>query len=132
MKRSGSESRNIKGCFLGADGSGKRSNQRSRSTRGTRSVINKAEIDHNPKIQPKLEKGLLSPTDLTEVQKCYLAGPLNIDKSTLSIIDLLPQHMHICPIVGIDFSLGNLTFSSNGTSVHTPNVGKANQYRDLI
>ena len=32
----------------------------------------------------------------------------------------------------IDFSLANLTFSSNGTSIHTPNPKKSNQYRDLM
>ena len=57
---------------------------------------------------------------------------MSIDKSSLSVIDLLPNHLHVCPIVAIDFSMGNLTFSSNGTSVHTPNVGRPNQYRDLL
>jgi hypothetical protein len=36
------------------------------------------------------------------------------------------------PIICVDFSLANLTFSSNGTSIHTPNDKRANQYRDLM
>jgi hypothetical protein len=61
-----------------------------------------------------------------------IMGPLNFDVNQVSIIDLLPDHIHISPVVCVDFSMANLTFQSNGTSVHTPNFAKPNQYRDLL
>jgi hypothetical protein len=59
-------------------------------------------------------------------------GPLNFDENQVSIIDILPHMIHISPIVCMDFSMANLTFQSNGLSVHTSNVSRPNQYRDLI
>ena len=50
----------------------------------------------------------------------------------MSIVELIPDHIHVSPMICIDLSLANLTFSSTGTSIHTPNVGKPNQYRDLL
>ena len=61
-----------------------------------------------------------------------LSGPLNFDSNQVSIFDLMPTVMHVSPIIHMDFSLANLTFESSGTSIHTPNFKKPNQYRDLL
>ena len=47
-------------------------------------------------------------------------------------MDLIPNLVHVSPIIGIDFSMANLTFSGNGKSVHTTQTQKSNQYRELI
>lgn len=47
-------------------------------------------------------------------------------------MDLIPNLIHVSPVIGIDFSMANLNFSASGKSVHTTNVGKSNQYRELI
>lgn len=59
-------------------------------------------------------------------------GPLNFDGNQVSMTDLLPGHIHIAPIIFVDFSLANLTFQSRGTSEHSPNAAKSNQYRELL
>ena len=61
-----------------------------------------------------------------------ILGPLNFDENQVSVLDLLPDSISISPIICIDFSMANLTFQSNGTSVHTPSLKKPNQYRDLM
>lgn len=81
---------------------------------------------------PKLQKDLLSANSNQSLQNCMLSGPLNFDQNQVSIFDMLPNIIHVSPIIHIDFSLANLTFQSNGTSIHTPNFKKANQYRDLL
>lgn len=59
-------------------------------------------------------------------------GPFNFDSNQVTLLDLLPGKIHIAPIVCMDFSMANLTFQSRGTSEHSPNASKANQYRELL
>jgi len=59
---------------------------------------------------PKIKKELLYPTKNKSLQECNLMGPLNFDENQVSIVDLLPDLIHISPIVVIDFSMANLTF----------------------
>lgn len=40
--------------------------------------------------------------------------------------------IHVAPIICIDFSMANLTFNGMETSIHSPNINKPNQYRDLL
>lgn len=87
----------------------------------------------NPRISfsknmefPKLNLKLIDPDLNRPLQNCMLMGPLNLDDNQVSIVDLLPSFIHIAPIICVDFSMANLTFSSTGTSVHTPNVAKPN------
>lgn len=47
-------------------------------------------------------------------------------------MDLIPNLVHVSPIIGVDFSMANLTFSGNGKSVHSASIQKSNQYRELI
>lgn len=44
----------------------------------------------------------------------------------------MPNLVHVSPLIFVDFSLANLSFSTNGTSEHTPSLSRPNQYRDLL
>lgn len=66
------------------------------------------------------------------MKKCMITSPINFDSSQVSLLDLLPNHIHISPLVVVDFSLANLTFNSSNICEHTNNVTKPNQYRDLL
>lgn len=61
-----------------------------------------------------------------EEAPCYIVGPLNFDQTNFSIMGLIPEFIHVSPIICVDFSLANLTFQSNGVSVHTPNLSRPN------
>jgi hypothetical protein len=61
-----------------------------------------------------------------------LSGPLNFDANQVSVLDLIPNFVHVSPVIGIDFSMANLSFSSNGKSVHSTNILRSNPYRDII
>ena len=67
-----------------------------------------------------------------KIQKASLMGPISLDKSQVSLLDLAANHIQVSPLVCLDFSMANITFSSQGTSVHTPNLTKPNQYRSLL
>ena len=40
--------------------------------------------------------------------------------------------MRVVPLIGIDFSLGNLTFENDNTLMHSTNPNKPNNYRNLL
>jgi hypothetical protein len=42
--------------------------------------------------------------------QCYIVGPLNFDQTNFSIMGLIPDFIHVAPLICIDFSLANLTF----------------------
>lgn len=71
----------------------------------------------------------MHPSQNTSLKKCMLTSPINFDTKQVSLMDLLPNHLHISPLVVVDFSLANLTFKSNTVSEH---ASKSNQYRDLL
>ena len=78
-----------------------------------------------PEKHHSIAKKLLHPIENQQaLQDCSLTGPLAFDQNQVSILDLVPSLIHVAPIICIDFSLANLTFSSTGTSIHTPNVSK--------
>jgi hypothetical protein len=54
-------------------------------------------------------------------QPCFIVGPLNFDQTQFTLMGLIPEFIHVAPIVFMDFSMANLTFQSSGVSVHTPN-----------
>lgn len=60
------------------------------------------------------------------LQLCNLTGPISFDKNIVSIVELIPNLIHVAPIICIDFSMANLTFSGMGTSIHSTNVAKPN------
>ena len=41
---------------------------------------------------------------------CSIVGPLNFDQTNFSIMGLIPDFIHVAPLICIDFSLANLTF----------------------
>jgi hypothetical protein len=58
----------------------------------------------------RIQKDLLLPMQDACLGKCMFMGPLNIDGNQVTMLDLLPGHIHIAPIVFMDFSMANLTF----------------------
>lgn len=63
-----------------------------------------------PQLQtyPKLKMHLLKTGSEEPIQNCALTGPLNFDSSLISLLELVPNQIHVAPIVAIDFSMGNL------------------------
>lgn len=66
------------------------------------------------------------------MQTSMMSGPLQFDSNQIQILDLIPNMIHVSPIVFIDFSMANLSFSSNGKSIHSTNLQRSNPYRDII
>ena len=60
-----------------------------------------------------------------------VCAPVQIERP-LSIVGIIQSgDLRVVPIVGIDFSLGNLTFEEN-TVMHSTNPSKPNDYRSLL
>ena len=55
----------------------------------------------------------------------------NEDRPVSSIRLIQSGDLRVVPIIGIDFSLANLTFEDN-TVMHSTNPSKPNEYRDLL
>lgn len=60
-----------------------------------------------------------------------VCAPVSIERP-LSLVGMVQSgDLRVVPIVGIDFSLGNLTFEDN-TVMHSTNPSKPNDYRNLL
>ena len=83
-------------------------------------------------MYPKIPQSLLRHNSTDVMQGCFLTGPLNFDSSLISLLELVPNQIHVAPFIAMDFSMANLTFTGREISTHTQDLRKANQYRDIL
>lgn len=134
------------GCFVGSSASGRRDGKKGKASArqaarpvalnplamGPRAGASSPSKKGGKESYPKLEQDLLKAETEELLQKCFLSGPLSFDANQVSLMDMVPNLIHVSPIIGVDFSMANLSFSATGKSVHTTSVNKGNQYRELI
>jgi len=85
---------------------------------------------HLKRVSTELYKPLLSPNQIT-MGRATLLPPMKAEPFP-SFIDFVSQsNFHVVPLIAIDFSLANMTFTDN-LSLHSTRPEKQNDYRDLI
>ena len=52
----------------------------------------------------KLKKDLIRQFDTLPQLDCYLKGPISFNYKIVSVLDFIPEHIHVAPIVFADFS----------------------------
>lgn len=86
-------------------------------------------VGSRPKTNPQKTEnsGQQKPFD----KRISICAPASL-KRPISMVKLIQSgDLRVIPLIAVDFSLGNLTFTDN-TCLHSTNFKKQNDYRDLI